>query len=43
MGLRWFYTAAASSLAVRAARLAGLPFIVDQTFSTRVELGRVGG
>jgi hypothetical protein len=38
-----FFTAAARSVAVRPARLARLPFVVDQTFSARVEVGRVGG
>jgi hypothetical protein len=32
--LRRFFTVAASSVAVRTARLARLPFMVDQTFST---------
>jgi hypothetical protein len=39
MRLRRFFTAAASSVAVRTARFARLPFIVDQTFSTGFSSG----
>jgi hypothetical protein len=39
MRLSLFFTAAASSVAVRTARLARPPFMVDQTFSTGLSSG----